>query len=56
MDYDVKGLPQNYRLLAQLLSAQVFGAVGLGFDSQASQIDTVSPPLRHFSGAVQPRH
>ena len=52
MDYDVKGLPQNYRLLAQLLSAQAIGAGGLGFDSRAGQISTVPPPLRRFSGAV----
>ena len=52
MNYDVKGLPQNYRLLAQLLSAQAIGAGGLRFDSQAGQIGTVSPPLRRFSGAV----
>ena len=51
MDYDKKGLPQNYRLSFQLLSAQAIGA-GLGFDSWAGQIGTVSPPLRRFSGAV----
>ena len=52
MDYDVKSLPQNYRLLAQLLSAQAIGAEGLGFDYRAGQIGTVSPPLRRFSGAL----
>ena len=39
MDYDEKGL-QNYRLLAQFLSAHAIGA-GLGFDSGAGQIGTV---------------
>ena len=52
MDYDVKGIPQNYRLSAQLFSAQAIGAGGLGFDSLARHIGTVSPPLRRFSGAV----
>ena len=35
------------RPLAQLLSAHVIGAGGLGFDSQADQIDTKSPTARH---------
>ena len=43
------------RPLAQLLSANVIGAGGLGFDFQADQIDTVSPPLRRFFGAVLSR-
>ena len=38
---------QLNRPLAQLLSAQVIGAEGLGFDSQDSQIGTVSPTARH---------
>ena len=37
----------RYWLLAQLLSAQVIGAEGLGFDSQDGQIGTVSPTTRH---------
>ena len=32
------------------------GAGGLGFDYRAGQIGTVSPPLRRFSGVVQPMH
>ena len=33
--------------LAQLLSAQVIGAEGLGFDSRDGQIGTESPTARH---------
>ena len=40
---------------AQSLSAQTIGAGSLGFDSQANQISKVSPPLRRFFGAVEPR-
>ena len=47
-------LKQNWPL-AQLLSAHAIGAGGLGFDSWAGQIGTMSPPLRRFIGAVLPR-
>ena len=36
-----------YRPLAQLLSAHVIGAEGLGFDLRTGQIGTVSPTARH---------
>ena len=37
----------RYRPSAQLLSAQAIGAEGVGFDSRAGQIGTVSPTARH---------
>ena len=37
----------RYRPFAQLLSAQAIRAEGLGFDSRAGQIDTVSPTTCH---------
>ena len=38
---------KQYRPLAQLLSTHISGAGGLGFNSRAGQIGTVSPTARH---------
>ena len=47
----------NYRTLAQLLSEQTIGAVGLGFDSRTAHIGHISvandsPLLRRYFGAA----
>ena len=45
---------KKYRGLAQLLSAQAIGAVGLGFDSRAGQIGTARHRCDVSSGLCCP--